>query len=123
VAVLSDRLHHLFLHRPYQQLRHLVLLEREHLYLLVLEHRVHHGLEELEHLVRLYRVELVRQVGLQVRHDLEVPQEVQKVVLCQVDQQERLFQEDQQVDQWEHLCQGDHLEDRVQGDLLVHRDH
>ena len=84
---------------------------------------MHHGLEELEHLVRLSQVQLVHQVGLQVRHDPVVQQEVQKVVLCLVDLQERLFQEDRQVDQWEHLCQGDHLEDRVQGDLLVHRDH
>lgn len=104
-----DQPHHLCLHRLCRHLHHLVLLERGHLYQLVLEHQEHHGLEGLEHLVRLFQVELVRQEDLLVHHDLVVQQEVRRVVLCRVDQQERLYQGGQQVD-------------RVQGDQLEHHD-
>ena len=110
--------HRLCLHRLYRHLRHLVLLGQEHLYQPVPEHRVHHGQEVLEHLVRLFRGEQVHRQDLLVRHVLVVPQEVQKVVLCLADQLELLFREDQ----WERLYQGGQQEDRVRGDPSVRHD-
>jgi hypothetical protein len=122
VEVLLDLQHRLCLHRLYRHLRHLVLLGQELLYQPVPEHRVHHGQEVREHLVRLFRGEQVHRQDLLVRHVLVVPQEVQKVVLCLADRQELLFREDQQEGQLERLYQEDQLEDRVRGDPSVRHD-